>query len=98
MEVSMTHWKARLTAILMLLSLATYAHGDSDFKKAAILVPGTFNSIAPGAIYEDNVRQIWEASPYFSKTIIDRFRSHGYAVKVISDLAPLGSFEINGEA
>ncbi|HEX4925298.1 MAG TPA: hypothetical protein VFV50_14485 [Bdellovibrionales bacterium] len=66
-------------------------------KGVVVLVPGTGNSLAPGAIQKHPISKELQSNPYFSKQILQTLQARGYDVLVIKGLAPAGKFEANGE-
>ncbi|MGZ3798475.1 MAG: esterase/lipase family protein [Pseudobdellovibrionaceae bacterium] len=61
------------------------------FTKTLVLVPGYFNSYAPGDLCKP-----W-AEPYWSPDIVDLYKKAGFKVFVVNNLSPVGSIEENGE-
>ncbi|MGZ3772827.1 MAG: esterase/lipase family protein [Pseudobdellovibrionaceae bacterium] len=59
--------------------------------KTIVLVPGYFNSYAPG-----DSQSPWH-KPYWSSDIVDIFTNAGFKVFVVNNLNPVGSIEENGE-
>lgn len=74
------------------------ALGDGAPRGSAVaLIPGTWNSIAPGAARWDSIRKDLEISPYYSRDILEAFEQAGHQVHVVKRLAWFGDLNANGD-
>jgi hypothetical protein len=81
----------RIISILIISVFALVAHAESP-KKIVVLVPGYFNSLAPG--YFRGQRP--EVGPYWSIDIIRTFQVQGFpSVYVVNNLNPFGTIVEN---
>src|SRR4051812_28088094 len=91
-------WGKVLSLVLVTaaLVLSTAARADEPLKGVVVMIPGTFNSLAPGYLRRSSVGGLWEANPYFSIDAVSSVESRGYKAYVVRDLVPFGQFEANG--
>jgi hypothetical protein len=69
--------------------------GQDHANRILILVPGTLNSIVPGAP-EQYLNPSEEVEPYFSAAVINEFKKQFYAVRVTPHLDYFGDIKKNG--
>lgn len=79
----------RAKAVLFFLLLSVFS--STTLAKVVVLVPGFFNSLAPGHVDAQGIK------PYWSATIVNTFKKAGYKVFVVKGLNPVGSIEENGQ-
>jgi hypothetical protein len=87
-----------MKSFLAILSFTLFANVSlGGVKGVVVLVPGTGNSLLPGAVQKSPISKELSANPYFSKSILEVIQKRNFEVLVIKGLAPAGLFQSNGK-